>query len=163
LHGRNKEREGNLKLECGCCAHCRGANKVILNRQRLLGEGDQEVAKRYGRNEPLWVATHKHMEATLGISLYSHLYLKLAKMLCVSYYLLCFHFNKIGEQEGETGAARKLGGGDMAQTMYTHVSKCKNNKEKKEAAVTIGSQEKQQFPKVKAQKCEYIQSSFKNI
>jgi hypothetical protein len=34
------------------------------------------------------------MEAMLGISLCSYLYLKLAKMLCLSYYL----FNKIGEE-----------------------------------------------------------------
>jgi hypothetical protein len=27
---RNREREGNLKLECGLCAHCRGVNIVIL-------------------------------------------------------------------------------------------------------------------------------------
>jgi hypothetical protein len=40
------------------------------------------------------------MEATLGISLNSYLYLKLAKMLCLSYYLLCSLFSKIGEQEG---------------------------------------------------------------
>jgi hypothetical protein len=49
------------------------------------------------------------MEATLGISLYSYLYLKLAKMLCLSYYLLCFLFNKIGE-EGRIGFAWKRGG-----------------------------------------------------
>jgi hypothetical protein len=30
------------------------------------------------------------MEAMLGISLYSYLYLKLAKMLCLSYYLYVF-------------------------------------------------------------------------
>jgi hypothetical protein len=46
------------------------------------------------------------MEATLEISLYTHFYLKLAKMLCLSYYLLCFLFNKIGE-EGGTGSAWK--------------------------------------------------------
>jgi hypothetical protein len=34
------------------------------------------------------------MEATLGISLHSYLYLKLAKTICLSYYLLCFLFNK---------------------------------------------------------------------
>jgi hypothetical protein len=45
------------------------------------------------------------MEATLGISLYSSLYLKLAKMPCFSY-LLCFSFNKIRE-ERETGSALK--------------------------------------------------------
>jgi hypothetical protein len=48
------------------------------------------------------------MEEMLGISLYSYLYLKLAKMLCLSYYLLCFLFNKIGE-EGRTGSAWKQG------------------------------------------------------
>jgi hypothetical protein len=39
-----------------------------------------------------------------AISLYSYLYLKLAKMLCF-YYLLCF-LNKIREEEGGTGSAQ---------------------------------------------------------
>jgi hypothetical protein len=60
--------------------------------------------KRSGGDEPMWVVIHRWMEAMLGISLYSYLYLKLAKMLCLSYYLLCFLFNKIGE-EGRTGSA----------------------------------------------------------
>jgi hypothetical protein len=38
-HGRNREREGNLKLGCGWCAHCRRVNKVILNWLRPLWEG----------------------------------------------------------------------------------------------------------------------------
>jgi hypothetical protein len=42
-------------------------------------KGDQEGMKRPGRNETMWVAIHKCMEATLGISLYSYLYPKLAK------------------------------------------------------------------------------------
>jgi hypothetical protein len=37
--------------------------------------------KRSGRDEPMWVAIHKCMEAMLGISLSSYLYLKLAKTL----------------------------------------------------------------------------------
>jgi hypothetical protein len=49
------------------------------------------------------------MEAKLGISLYSYLYLKLAKMLCLSYYFLYFLFNKIGE-EGRTGSTWKQRG-----------------------------------------------------
>jgi hypothetical protein len=51
-------------------------------------------------------------------------------MLCLSY-LLCFLINKIRE-EGRTGSAWKLGGewGEVAQTMYAHVSKCKNDKKK---------------------------------
>jgi hypothetical protein len=45
------------------------------------------------------------VEAMIGLSLYSYLSLKLAKMLCLSYYLLCFLFNKIREQGGRTGSA----------------------------------------------------------
>jgi hypothetical protein len=48
----------------------------------------------------MWVAIHMCMEAMLGMSLYSYLYLKVAKTLCLSYYLVCFLFNKIGQQEG---------------------------------------------------------------
>jgi hypothetical protein len=57
---------------------------VILNWQRSLWEGDQEVVKRSGRNEPMWVEIHMCMEAMLGIPLYSYPYLKLAK-LCLYY------------------------------------------------------------------------------
>jgi hypothetical protein len=45
-------------------------------------------------------------------------------------YFLCVLFNKIGEQEGGTVSARKQRGRREAQTMYTHVSKCKNDKQK---------------------------------
>jgi hypothetical protein len=83
-----------------------------------------------GRDEPMWIAIHKFMEATLGISLYSYLYPKLVKMLCLSYYLLCFLFNKIREEDGTDSAWKREGelgglGGDVVQTMYTHVSKLK--------------------------------------
>jgi hypothetical protein len=44
----------------------------------------------------------------LGFSLYSYPYLKLAKILYLSYYCLCLLFNKIGE-EGRTGSAWKRG------------------------------------------------------
>jgi hypothetical protein len=72
----------------------------------------------------MWVAIHKGMEPVVGNSLYSCLYSKLAKTVCLSYYLLYFAFDKIGE-EGETGSAQK-GTGEVVQTMYTHVIKCKN-------------------------------------
>jgi hypothetical protein len=52
----------------------------------------------------------------------------------VFYYLFCFLLNKIGEQVGRTGSTQKQGKGGMekvAQIMYTHVSKCKNDKIKK--------------------------------
>jgi hypothetical protein len=84
---------------------------VILNWQRPLWEGDQEVVKRSGRDESMWVAIHKYMEAMLRISLYSYLYLKLAKMLCLSCYRLCFLFNKMGEQEVGNRFCPEAGGG----------------------------------------------------
>jgi hypothetical protein len=72
------------------------------------------------------------METMLGISLDSYLYLKLAKILCLSYYLLYFLFNKIRE-EGKRGSAWKRGGwgsvreweagGEIAQTMYACMNK----------------------------------------
>jgi hypothetical protein len=62
--------------------------------------------KRSGRDESIWVVIHMYMEAMLGISLYSYLYLKLAKVSCLSYYLLGLLFNKIGE-ESRTGSAWK--------------------------------------------------------
>jgi hypothetical protein len=49
----------------------------------------------------MWVVIHVCMEAMLGISPYSYLYLKVAKTLYLSDYLLCFLFNKIGDQEEE--------------------------------------------------------------
>jgi hypothetical protein len=61
--------------------------------------------KRSGRDEPIWVAIQISMETTQWISLYSYLYLKVAKIPCSSYYLLCFFSYKIGEQEGGTGSA----------------------------------------------------------
>jgi hypothetical protein len=130
VHRSNSEREGNLKLECRWCGHCRRPNKVILNWQRPLLEEDQEVVKRSGRDEPVWVVIHKCMEAMIGICLYSYLYLKLAKILCLPYYLLCFLFNKIGEMS-RTGSAQKqqcegqVGGVDLGGGGPNNVNTCK--------------------------------------
>jgi hypothetical protein len=57
--------------------------------------------KRTGRDEPIGVVIYMCMETTQGNSLYSYVYLKLAKMPCFSYYYLCFFFYKIREQEAE--------------------------------------------------------------
>jgi hypothetical protein len=76
------------------------------------------------------------MEVMLGIS-HSYPYVKLAKILCLSYYCLCL-FNKI-EEEGRTGSAWKQGGlgregwggrgqrgrEEIAPTMYAHMNKFK--------------------------------------
>jgi hypothetical protein len=109
--------------------HCRGTNKVILNWQRALWEGDWEVIKRSCRDEPIQVVIYMCMEAMLGISLYSYLYLKLAKMLSFLLWLMsslqqnwrrgqnrfCL------EVRGVKGKVRAWRGqeGEMAQTMYT--------------------------------------------
>jgi hypothetical protein len=82
-------------------------NIKILNWQRTLWEGDQEVVKRSGRDEPICVVIYICMEITEGIFLYSYYCLKLAKMPHFSYYFSCFYFYKIGEQEGRTGSAQK--------------------------------------------------------
>jgi hypothetical protein len=67
----------------------------------------------------MWVVIHKCMEAMLGISLYSYLSLKPAKMLCLSYYLLCFLFKKLEKRAeqvlpGSKGDGRGRKGGEMA-------------------------------------------------
>jgi hypothetical protein len=49
------------------------------------------------------------METTQGISLLSCIYFKLAGMSCFPFYLLCFFFYKIGEQEGRSGSAEGVG------------------------------------------------------
>jgi hypothetical protein len=68
--------------------------------------------KRSGRDEPIQAIIHMCREAMLGISLYSYLYLKLAKMLFLSYYHLCLLFKKIGE-EGRIGlCGREEHGGE---------------------------------------------------
>jgi hypothetical protein len=107
-------------------------NKVILNWQRPPWEGDQEVVKRSGRDKPIQVAIHMCMEAMLGISLYSYLYLQRAKMVCLPYYFL-FSLQQKSENKRQNRfcpeAERR---GAVARTMYTHVSKCKNNKIKGE-------------------------------
>jgi hypothetical protein len=71
------------------------------------------------------------METTQGISMYSYLYLKPAKMLCI-YYHLCFIFNKIQKQEDKTNSAwrwGRRGWGGSPNNVYAY-EKCKNDKVK---------------------------------
>jgi hypothetical protein len=86
--------------------------------------------KRSGSDEAMWVAIHNCMEAAVGISPHSYLYLKLAKHYAFLIHLLCFLFDKIRKQEAKQVLTRSGGwrSGEVAQTMYTHVSKCKNDK-----------------------------------
>jgi hypothetical protein len=92
-------------------------------------EGDQKVVKRSSRDEPMWVVIHRCMEAMLRISLYSYLYLKLAKMICL--FLLSLMFStKLENKRAEQVLPGSLGGvgSEVAQTTYIRVSKCKNGK-----------------------------------
>jgi hypothetical protein len=66
--------------------------------------------KRFGRDESIWAVIHLCMEAMLGISLYSYLYLKLAKMLYLFYYLLCLLFQVMPGSWGCEGEREELGG-----------------------------------------------------
>jgi hypothetical protein len=93
-------------------------NKVTLNWQRPLWEGDQEVVKRSGRDEPMGVVIHMCMEAMLGISLYSYLYLKRAKMVCLSYYLLCF---SLQQNQRTRGRWAEEGRGEEGEGGPNHV------------------------------------------
>jgi hypothetical protein len=80
----------------------------------------------------MWVEIHTCMEAMLGISLYSYLYLKLGKMIGL-YYLLRFLFNSENKRaEQVLLRSGEESRGEVAQTMCTHVSKCKKDKIKKE-------------------------------
>jgi hypothetical protein len=95
-------------------------NIVILNWQRPLWEGDQEVVKRSGRDEPMWVVLHMCMESMIGISLYNYLHLKLAKTLCFSFYPSCFFFNKI--TRGWNRFCKSQGRGEMAMCIHMKVN-----------------------------------------
>jgi hypothetical protein len=86
--------------------------------------------KRSGGDEPIWALIHMCMETTLGISLYSYLYLKPAKsyvFLIISY---IFSPTKLENKREKQVLPRSgwWGRREVAQIMYTLVSKCKNDK-----------------------------------
>jgi uncharacterized membrane protein YhaH (DUF805 family) len=57
--------------------------------------------KRSDRDKPMWIAINMCMEAMLGISLYSYLYNKVAKMLS---FLLLLMFSLQQNQRTEVGS-----------------------------------------------------------
>jgi hypothetical protein len=59
------------------------------------------------------------MEAKLVISLYSYLYLKLTKMLCLSFYFLCFLLKKIREEVRTSSAWKQEELGEEGQGRET--------------------------------------------
>jgi hypothetical protein len=90
--------------------------------------------KRTGRDEPIGVIIHTCMETTQRISLYSYPYLKLVKTPCFSYYHFLFFLLQNWRTREWNGfcpeAGVGCGKGEVAQIMYTYVSKCKNDKVK---------------------------------
>jgi hypothetical protein len=106
---------------------------VILKWQKPLWEGDQEVVKRSGRYEPMWVSIHKYMEAMLGISLNSYLYLKLAKNPCLSIISHVFFSTKSENKRAELVLPGCRGwGGEEGGTNNVYTCKSKNDKIKGE-------------------------------
>jgi hypothetical protein len=87
----------------------------------------------------MWVATHKCMEAILGISLYSYLYLKLAKNDMFFLLSLMFSLQQNWRTSGWIRFYPEAGGREVAQTMYTNVSKCKNDEKKKRRRMTLNN------------------------
>jgi hypothetical protein len=79
-------------------------NIEILNCLGPPCEVEKGGVKRTGRDELFGVVIHICMETTQDNFLCSYLYLKLAKTPCISNYVLCFFFYKIGEQEGRRGS-----------------------------------------------------------
>jgi hypothetical protein len=112
---------GNPKLESVICAHCRGANKVILNWQRPLWEGDLEVVKRSGRDESFWVVIYKCMDTMLAISLYIYLYLKLPEMLCLSYFFYVFSSTKLEKRAEQVLPGSERGRGERWPKQCMHI------------------------------------------
>jgi hypothetical protein len=92
--------------------------------------------KRSGKEEPMWIVIYMCMETMLRISLYSYLYLKIAKMLSLSY-LLFFSSTKSENKRAEQVLPRGMGTGvgKVAKTVYTHVGKYKNNKRREKMEI----------------------------
>jgi hypothetical protein len=68
----------------------------------------------------MWVAIHKCMDTTQGISLYSYLHLKLAKMPCFSFYIIWFFSStKLENKRAEQVLASGSGGGGGPENVCT--------------------------------------------
>jgi hypothetical protein len=76
--------------------------------------------KRSGRDESIRVVIHIYIEAMLEISLYSYPYVKIAKMVCLSYFAYVFSSTKLEKRGTREGWGV---GGRIAQTMYEHMNK----------------------------------------
>jgi hypothetical protein len=71
--------------------------------------------KRTGRDEPIWVVVHICIETIQENSMCIYLYLKLAKTVCFSFYLLCFISIKSENKRAEQGRFALVGGGRLQE------------------------------------------------
>jgi hypothetical protein len=78
--------------------------------------------------ESMWIAIHIYMEAMLGISLYNISLSQTSKNMSFLSYLM-FSLQQYHRTREWNKFCLAIGwGSDVAQTMYKHVSKCKNDK-----------------------------------
>jgi hypothetical protein len=78
------------------------------------------VAGRFGRNETIWIAIHKCMETTPGISLYSYLYHKPAKMLCLFFLLSPVFSLQQNQKRGQNRFCLEAGGWEWEGRWHKH-------------------------------------------
>jgi hypothetical protein len=84
------------------------------------------------RDELMWVVIHLCMEATLGISLYSYFYLKLAKNTMSFLLSLMFSLQQNWRTRGQNRfCLESRGWGEWCPKQFIPVSKYKNDKIKK--------------------------------
>jgi hypothetical protein len=96
-----------------------------ITRQRPQWEGDQEIGKRSGRDEPIKVVIHMCMEAMLGISVQ----LSQASKNTMSFLLsLMFSLQQNPRRRRQNRFCQEVGGGgEEVASLYTDVIKCKKN------------------------------------
>jgi hypothetical protein len=73
--------------------------------------------KKSGRDEPVWIVIHLYTETTQGISLYTYLYLKLAKNAMFFLIFYVFSSTKSENKRMEQVLPGGRGTGDVAQIM----------------------------------------------
>jgi hypothetical protein len=87
----------------------------------------------------MWVAIHKCMEAMLRISLYSY-FLSPTSKNNTSFFLPPMFSLQHNWRRRQNRFCLEMGGGgygEVAQAVNTHVSKCKNDKIKREKKINI--------------------------
>jgi hypothetical protein len=91
---------------------------------------DQEVVKRSGTDEPIWVVIHLHGNNTRNLPVYLSLSQSSKNVMFFFLFFMLF-LRQDWRTRGKNRFCLGPGGqgeGRLAQITYTHISKCKNNK-----------------------------------